>query len=318
MTTLIFTGSLFSDLDHTLEKYGVVDNIYHPMRSELSELCAEICKQRYPNTDPLAQVPFSPNDAHLEKARRHFCSVGEEQVVAWKDNNTCLMLDFWQAAASDAKFVLLYTSPEHELANCIEKNEYDVSPIEDVIEAWAIRTRAMLNFFMNNREYSVLVNINWVGTTNGQLTDVLNKHFDLDLDNATTTAANSPDRSALLQYLATTLLLENESVSELYDEVRSAATVVSGFDQTIPDIEERSTSLVSAFLDEVSAFKQLTELQQESRDELSLKQLQLDQLAEALEHYFQKSHEQVQHVSAMVTYLGNDPLLNIARQARPR
>jgi hypothetical protein len=316
MITLICTGTLFSDWRRIQDQLFQHKTENLPISVELTKLSVKICKEHFHNPNELSWAAFSPDDTYLNKAKRIMSSLENNSFYAWADTNSCLSLNFWQAAANDAKFLLFYSSPEHELSKYIHSHPFDEKEIEGVIAAWETRTRAMFTFFMNNREQCLLVNVESAGSESGPFVQKLNEQFDLDLEPGSAVDSQRSGSSALMEYLATTLLLNNQFVSEIYDEVRSAATVLRRQDKSIPGIEERSKSLINAYLHELAALMHLATSRQELEDELSLGQLQIEQMAEELEFYVQKNREQENITRVFADYLGNDPLLKVARKVR--
>lgn len=316
MTTLICSGTLFSDWQQTLEQLMLAGSKCLPVYQKLSALSADICRQHFPETNELLWQPFSPDEKYLDTANRLLSSIANEPVFAWADTNSSLFLNLWRAAGDDAKVILFYSSPEHELANYINKHSFDVKVIENVITAWANRAQAMLTFFLNHRSDSLLINVQSAGSEGRLFVRMLNEKFDLNLECDSLVPDGQYENSALVEFLATTLLLNNETVSEIYDEVRSATTVICEQDKSMTDIPDREKSLIAAFLDEVKSLKQLTQSHRELEDELSLNQLQIHQLQEELEYYFILSQERESITKTFASYLATDALLKVARQAR--
>ena len=188
------------------------------------------------------------------------------------------------------------------------------------MQAWLVRTKVMLAFFMNNRSQCLLVNLQSADSERHLFVQLLNERFRLQIDRNASAAKNRSGNLALVEYLAASLLRDNELVSELYDEVRSAATVIGEQDASLENTQSRSRSLIGAFLNETTSYEQLTksyrqlsESHKELENDLSLKQLQINQLKEELEYYFKSRQEQR---DIFTNYLASDSLLNVARQAR--
>jgi hypothetical protein len=259
---------------------------------------------------------FTPDVDYNDRAGQLLSNLENEPLFTWENSNSSLYLNFWRKAAKNAKFLLFYSSPEFELSSYISTHPFDTSSIEMAMNAWLIRTQAMLAFFMHNRDRSLLLDVQSADSANESFIQILNQQFDLNLEFKPLAAAVLNDSSVLLEYLATTLLLKNQQVSEFYDEVRSAATQISDRDKSISNIETRNTALVNAFLTEVTTYNQLRDTRSVLEDELASNRLQINQMAEELEYYFKNSIEKEKIANTVMDYLSNDPLLKIARQAR--
>lgn len=299
-----------------LNKHVSADSCKSSAQAEISALAEDICQQQFPHSSELNWQTFTPDADYDDRASQLLSSLENEPLFTWENSNASLYLNFWKKTAENVKFLLFYSSPELELSNYISTHPFDTSSIEMVIDAWQIRTRAMLAFFMHNRDRSLLLNVQSANSENESFVQVLNQQFDLDLEPKPLTSASLKNNSVLIEYLATTLLLNSQQVSELYDEVRSAATLISDRDTSISSIEARNTALVDAFLAEVSVYSHLRDTRSALEDELATNQLQINQMSEELEHYFKNSIEQEKIAKTMLDYLSNDPLLKIARQAR--
>jgi len=309
MTTLICTGSLFSNWRNILENQVPTDSSGLWAYAEISTLANEICEQQFADANVLNWKPFTADNTYIDKATQLFSSIESEPLFIWYNPGSCLYLNFWKCLNKDIKFVLSYSSPELELSNYIDTHPSEAFQFETVMDAWLIRTRALLTFYMNNRDRCVLLNVSNTESSNKSFIEVLNKEFGLELVPDALFKPPANEHSVLVEFLATTLLLNNHQTSELYDEVRSAATRMGDQDESIASIQDRSRSLVNAFLTEVASYKKL-------REELYLNKLQIDQMQDNLEYYFNKSNERQAIADVVADYLGNDPLLRIARQVR--
>lgn len=313
MTTLICAGTLFADWQDALKKLIPSDSKLLVAQNELSKFGAEVCQQHFPEMEELAWRPFFLDEDYLDQAKTLLLPAQDKQLFTWADSNNSLLLNFWKTAVDDAKFVLFYSSPEYELSNYINSHPFGEKVIENVITAWVNRSRAMLTFYLNHRKDSLLVNSQSVQSEEETFIQALNKKFDLCLEVDSAASTDQPENSVLVYYLATTLLLNREDVSEIYDEICSAATVICEQDKTFENIQQRNKSLIALFLKETQSTNDLKSHQEELKDELQLKQIQLAQITDELEYYFVKSKEQEK---VFTDYLSTDPLLRIARQVR--
>lgn len=103
--------------------------------------------------DVLAYEPFQPQvDALLAR-----CG-GGHPLWGWKDPRTTLLLDFWAARLSDAKFVLVFRPP-WEVADSIRR--LDAQVFRDhpdwALKIWGFYNRKLIDFYVRNQERCVLV-----------------------------------------------------------------------------------------------------------------------------------------------------------------
>ena len=316
MTTLICSGTLFSNWQHTLTECVSINSPEPKAHTDISVLAKEICQQQFPESNELKWSPFTPDDKYIKTVGQVLTTVKDEPIFTWADCNSSLYLNFWNVAVEEAKFVLFYSSPEFELSNYIRNHSFSFSKLKSIINAWIVRTQAMLTFFMNNRDKCLLVSFQSTTSSSDSFIQVLNKKFDLELQPNYSAKTLGNTESALIEYLSTSLLSNNQQISELYDEVRSAATVISDQDKSISVIKEENSSLINAFLTEASNYKQLKETQPELEDELSLIHLQISQMQMDLEYHQEKCFSLEENSTTMADYLSTNPLLKVARQAR--
>ena len=310
MTILICTGTLFSNW-HEIAKLTAVNDPKHNVVCEnLSVFSKKICQKQFPDSDELSWRPFSPSDEQIDSTEEMFLSAKDEDFFSWADSNCSLFLNFWQSTFNNPRFILFYSSPEHELGSYLSENPFDESNIERIMQAWLVRTRAMLAFFMANRNQCLLVNVKSANSERRLFARAANEHLNLTIP---VPAKKQSENMVLLEYLATSLLQGNELVSELYDEVRSAATVICERDKSIIDIQSRSRSLINAFLKEAASHTQLMQTSKDLGEDLYLQKIQVSQLMEELEFHYKSNQEES---DIFASYIGSDPLLNIARQVR--
>jgi chromosome segregation ATPase len=169
---------------------------------------------------------------------------------------------------------------------------------------------------MKNRIQSVLVNDCVAVSSFDAFIQMLRDELNIDLPATCEAPEDNLEISPLVEYLAATLLFSRNEVSTLYDDVRSAGTLIGEQDNSIAGIKRRVESLTTPFLDEVSSFEQLKNRQAELEESLALNSLQLAQAGEELEGYYQKIMKLESAAEIMSGYLDSDPLLRIARQAR--
>ena len=316
MTSIICTGTLYSDWQNILPRHLPANSSQNDVSAEISALSRKICKRQYPDSDELDWKAFIPDDEFKDQAKQLLSNVESESLFAWQDNNSSLFLDFWNTAAESARFLLIYSSPEFELSQYISSHTFDPEFSEKVIAAWLIRTRAMLSFFMNNRDRCLLVGVETVNAEDGALSHLVDKQFALNLAFNPRRTSQPGGPSALIEFLATTLLLNESSVAELYDEVRSAASLIREQDKSIAGIGERNKSLINAFIDEVTAYQNLDDKQEEYDDELSRNLLQLHQTQKELEFYYLKASDAEILVDQYRFFLSKSKVNKLARLLR--
>ena len=127
--------------------------------------------------DPLALQEFKDEAASLVAQGRQ---TGE--AWGWKDPRSTMLLDFWLAAAPDARFLLVYRYP-WEVAASIHRlgskvfSEHPTYPEQ----IWMVYNRALLAFFAAHPERCVLASTNALAANPGQIKPLLERHLGLSL-----------------------------------------------------------------------------------------------------------------------------------------
>ena len=313
---LICSGSLFSHWQIVHDQNMQAGSPHHVFYAELTALNAEICREQMPGAHELNWKPFSPDESYTRKAIQLLSSAQNEPQLAWADSNSSLLLNFWHRACEDARFVLFYSSPEYELANYICEFSFDSSTINDVIDAWVVRTRAMLTFFMNARGKCLLVDAESAMRDPGELLRTINEVLGAGLTIPAKGNNQISKKSVLHEYFAATLLASNSVVAELYDEIRSAATLLNKETPILRDIQARTELLIPGFLTKISQLEQLESDLKQSSDELTMMALQLHQTQKELEFYYLTERDTAALNEKYVAFLNQNPLLKLARIAR--
>ena len=315
MTILICSGPLFADWKKCHLSHVLMDSLNHPKSAELSALNRKICEHQWPEKEELAWAPFSPDQTYLSEAKQLLDSDKDSSFV-WIDNDSCLLLDFWNNASGNTKFALFYSSPEFELANYIKDYSYDATETQGFIENWIRRNRAMLSFFMRNRETCLLFDLETANKAPINLVKIINNAFNTELLDVNRKNKQRIEDVDLYEYLAATILNKNDMVSELFDEIRSAATVIGSEAPILLDIEARTEKLIPAFLEKINQYENTAIGSMQLPEVLANAQLQLYQAQKELEHFYLKERDTAIFFEQFVENIYQKQFLNIARVAR--
>ncbi|MBE9548239.1 MAG: hypothetical protein IMF09_02445 [Proteobacteria bacterium] len=318
MTILFCTGTQYIDWPQVAEQCLSQTIWGTELQQALTAFNLEMSPGQLTGEEALSWKAFSPDKSFHETANTLLSSVEGKTFFVWADKTLSLNLEFWSSTVNSAKFLLFFCSPEAELGAYLAAHPFDEIELDKVLSAWVIRTQAMLGFYMNYRDRCLLVNVESAASESELFVQEINQRFDYNLPPNPPVTAFRNKKTTLVEYLATTLLLKNYRVLELYDEVRSASQLIGTQDNLILGIDDRSQLLIKGFLAEVAVYKQLADKQAGLEEQLFHNKLQINQMQEELEQYFKKSVEQEKITSTMADYLSNDPLLKIARKARRR
>jgi hypothetical protein len=313
MSNLIITGIPYSYwCEIVLEQVGAGAQ-KHPRHAELSSLCEQICRDHHQAEDELGWRSFVPDAAHAEQAEQLMRQGSGAGTTYWADSNAALNLDFWREADPDNFFILFFSSPEWMLGNFIDSALFHRIEADRVVEAWIDRARNFLQFALNHRKQSLLINVESLGADPASFATIIESHFGLSVPAKPQQELCYPRQSTVTRYVASSLLLTESRVSDLYDNLRSASTAVHDQDHDIDNLHDRHDLLLDTFLNEVRGLRDQSERLAELEAEFSLKQQQVTKLLDELEYYYTMSKKQA---GMFTSYLESEALLRVARWAR--
>jgi len=316
MTIIICSGPLFTDWKDLHDQILLTDSVGHGTYEELSELNTKICKEQMPEADLVGWKPFSTDGAYDQEATQLLECVSAEPLLTWADPNSSLILNFWCKASEETRFILFYSSPEYALSHYIRKHTFDASAIKSAIEAWTVRTRAMLTVFLVNRNRCLLLDVQSAMTNTDKLVRAINEAFSTAIAEPNQKGYQSPKESVLHEYLAATLLANDALASELYDEIRSTATRLDDDRLVLRDIQTRTELLIPDFLWRSNQQEQVEKDLNKTTDDLNMMELQLHQTQNELEFYYFKERDTAALNEKYVEFLNQNPVLKLARLAR--
>jgi hypothetical protein len=174
----------------------------------------------------------------------------------------------------------------------------------------------MLSFFMRNRDRAILVNVQSAAASPLSVGHRLKQNLQVSAEVTVPGDTDTVSESVLLEYLSGSLLTDHLEASELYDEIRSAGTVLRDSDTTIVSAKERNDERVPEFLQEVETCEALKQDYQGLKNELALSKLSHAQAAEELELYAEKYKVLKSKSDSLADYLRFDPLLRISHRLR--
>lgn len=316
MTLLICTGTLYSGGAKLCEAVLKPSSHASQVPGKLSEISSKIIEAHLNQMHAYEQRPFSPAQAFSEQAAAMRTTVGAEETAVWWDVRSSLYLDFWRSTFEDSKFLLFYTSPDQELANFFASDEFDVQAISNVVSAWAVRARAMLEFFTEHRTICLLVNSESASHPGAGLIELINKQFGVQLKGqfASQSATNGPNIADL--FLANSRILGNEDVAEIYDELRSLTTVLEAEDKKMTDDRARAELLFKQCVMENQDLKKALKSGQKKSERLELARAHIKELQSELEFYYTQLEGQIERNELLGSYVSDDPFLQLVRKAR--
>jgi hypothetical protein len=106
--------------------------------------------------EPLA---FVPTPVEVEWARTLVAKRSDRDLWGWKDPRTSLFLPFWKEELNEAQFVFIYRHPVDVLCSLVRRRTFAVADLTSALETWHTYNRSILDFFLANRDRSVLLDV---------------------------------------------------------------------------------------------------------------------------------------------------------------
>ena len=130
------------------------------------------------------QSNISLNSQQIEQAESLIQNNQDSQHPwGWKDPRTTLFLNFWQEMLPPAHFIFVYRSP-WEVVDSLYRRSTDLTLIKSpelAVKMWMYYNKNVLDFYQENHEQSLLVNVYKVGTKPQEFIQAIKTKFNLDL-----------------------------------------------------------------------------------------------------------------------------------------
>jgi hypothetical protein len=147
----------------------------------------------------------------------------------WADHATINLLDFWRDFDPQTRFVLVYSSPERTIGRLLNgANGSSGLDVEAAIGAWVHYNRAMLRFFLRNRDRCALVNTEALSlvSPSSRLLSFLPGDLGERLPDVVQ-AASLDATDPVIRKLAPELLASMPHAEALYQELEASADIAT-------------------------------------------------------------------------------------------
>ncbi|MGF1589715.1 MAG: glycosyltransferase [Pleurocapsa sp.] len=118
---------------------------------------------------------------YLAKAQNLILARKELAVWGWKDPRTTLFLDFWSQLIPNAKYIFIYRSPWEVIDSLFRRGDVVFRDNPNfAVQQWCNYNQAVLDFYQNHREQSLLIEIGSV-IQNCELVELIEQKFGIKL-----------------------------------------------------------------------------------------------------------------------------------------
>ena len=171
---------------------------------------------------------LQPDASETARARALISARANQPLWGWKDPRTCLVLDFWDALLSDARYVLVYRHPFDVTLSLARREQVVGFDLYAGLEAWYAYNRALLQFARAHPARVVLCSSYAIVEHIEIFNDALEKKLNLrlSLDAALRDEIFSDEllrRPAHTRATENILRLIHPEAMQLYDELQTRA-----------------------------------------------------------------------------------------------
>lgn len=307
MKIVISTGSPWSSVNQVggiLNSAGLQIPV-QPDNSDLTveSLHAQIEKAEKINSRTSTVQPIQLGKKWEQQALDILHANQGKEVWGWANPFSTWLLDFWKSLDPNIYFVLVYSSPEEDVARFMMEEIEFTQAGNTPADVWFSYNTQLLRFYNRNRERCILVGKNAACGNPSSLLGYCNKNFGLLLKTdvvATHTEGHEYDAVSLA--LARSGLENRDDLHRLYDEIQATATQVEAegsptildtawlaYRQTLLTNKKQQEQLKLSEIkqaENTADSKQFQSKSKELEQENELLLLQLHQVQEELEHYF--------------------------------
>lgn len=171
--------------------------------------------------------PLEPGEEWLAQGKQLLTDLMDNHI-AWADDRTTFVLEFWNKVEPDLGYVLLYRSPWSAIDKLLRQDIKTIdSEPETVLTAWLHYNRSLLNFYLNQREKCLLLNADFVEEQYSQFLGILNDRFGLQLESDVNKSPDVNNENITADSIYAHILADTAPEAiELYIEMESCATLL--------------------------------------------------------------------------------------------
>jgi hypothetical protein len=232
MNSVCITGYLSTDLslvEEFLKQAGMQAALPSQRDNSMSisvwhqQVAALLAKdKKEANDEPVSRVNLGRLWEQL--ASDIFISNLNSQTWGWADTRSGSLLPFWKSFDPQLRFVLVVCSPERLIAHAIESSDGTLN-VEQMIDQWQSYTEALLKFYKENPNRSVVINVQDCVDQPASFLQTLNKKWGLQLNKVHFPNIPKLGFSDLARYLAAGLVQASATHKDLSDKLLKNVTL---------------------------------------------------------------------------------------------
>lgn len=269
-------------------------------------------------TYPSQLNQVKPGQLWAQLAADLFLANISSAVWGWADNQSTVLMDFWQDFDPQVRLVLVYSTPQDYLAQVLDLAlPPTLQAVATALDQWTLWNSALLRYYYRHPARCVLVNSQQAVEQPQALLDALATQWQLTGLNASA-ASHAPTYGHLQFHLVNELIDPQHAALGLNQELDGAALLPSsasanrqgdatpnaawsdwaGMRAQLAELAHSNAKLIANIADSTRARAELEAQLADREHESELLLLQLHEVQEELEHYFLLHQEQQQQSRA--------------------
>jgi len=183
-----FTASLLQqsglNIGDKLLAANIGNDLGHFENEDFYEFHQEILRRRKYHSDGWSLSTIQELDESEIIEANNIINSNKSDQWGWKDPRTTLFLDVWKKLIPEAYFLFVYRKPWEVVESLFRRNtdkELIETPIL-AIENWQFYNEQILAFYDNNRERSLLIEVENMMHQSREVIELLNARFDFHLN----------------------------------------------------------------------------------------------------------------------------------------
>jgi len=166
---------------------------------------------------------FVPSDEEAERARELVERRQGKPLWGWKDPRTALFLHFWDGLLDDARYLFVYRHPVDVLSSLVRRRSFAAADLTSALDAWQTYNQGILDFFLANRERSVLVDVYALVDDRQASANLLNERLGVAPSPDDICALYASGELKRMTDMSTALQEVYPAAAELFSELEAAA-----------------------------------------------------------------------------------------------
>ena len=151
----------------------------------------------------------------------------KNQPWGWASKYNLALIEHWRKIEPQSFFLFVYSSPAHALAMAVDIGAKLENEVYDLLDAWKFYHAEMLRTYNENRNVSLLLDVDSLIGDDTQGAKLFAERFGLPIDTGAFTPASFTRPTPVYDALSHALISKDESLSKLLSDLEAASDAPS-------------------------------------------------------------------------------------------